>query len=98
MTTKRKLIVTGVGSLICLAASGGALVLLQISMAESWGTQMQLFPFRPWTGVMASGWDVLAEMCGCAASVFLLAAIILTAIFGWTFFRRRRQGGGTHAA
>ena len=89
MTTKRRLKVTGVGSLVCLAASGIGLVLLQVSLAYSWGTQIQLLPFRPWTGKMPSAWDVVAPLCGYAVSLFLFAAIILSLIFGWTLFRNR---------
>ena len=91
MTTKRKLQVTGFGSLICLAGSGVSLVLTQIPVALTWGTQAQLLPFRPWVGRMASPWDVIAPLCGYAVSLFLFAAIILLAVFGWTILQSRQQ-------
>jgi len=91
MTIKRKLQVTGFGSLICLAGSGVSLVLVQISMAYAWGTQVQLLPFRPWTGRMASPWDVIAPLCGYAVSLFLFATIFLAAVFGWTILKNWRK-------
>jgi hypothetical protein len=97
MTTKRKLMVSGISSLVCLAASALSLVALQIVMANSWGTQVQLLAFRPWTGKMLSTWDALVPLCGYAVSLFLFAAIILSLIFGWTFFRNRRAQGQAHA-
>jgi hypothetical protein len=81
MTTKRKRLVTGLGGVGCLVGAAVSLVLCQVSVASAWGAQVQLLPFRPWTGRMASGWDVMAQLCGYAVSLFVFAAIILFAVF-----------------
>ena len=81
MTTKRRLLFAGMGSVGCLVGSAVSLVVVQLSMAFSWGTQVQLLPFRPWTGRMASPWEVMMPWFGYAVSLFLFAAIILAAIF-----------------
>ena len=91
MTTKRKLLATGLGGLICLMGSAVSLVMVQMSMVYAWGTQVQLLPLRPWTGRMASPWDVIAPLCGYAVSLFLFATIILWAVFGWTFLKNLRK-------
>jgi len=91
MTIKRKLQVTGLGSLICLVGSGVSLVLTQISMTLAWVMHVQHLPFRPWTGRMASPWDVIAPLCGYAVSLFLFATIFLVAVFGWTILQGRKH-------